>query len=106
MPQYRQGHVFLDPQSLPPSAVTVVTKPAHVVLATGETGREHVFKSGRVALFQANGFLFIEIAGDEPVTLEHPEHGDIEVDPGTYKIIEQREADDIGFGRQERSSYD
>jgi hypothetical protein len=112
-PQYRQGHILLDRVSRIPRAAdrVVPAVPDHVVIAHGETGREHVFTGGRVTLFmeksdQEGTNLFIEITGDGPVWLEHPEHGDIEVDPGVYKVIDQREADDVGFGIQERRSFD
>ena len=105
--QFRQGHILLHPVRSIPKKNTIQVKPAkenHVVLATGETGREHVFKSERVSMWQQDGNLFIEVTGDEPVWLEHPEHGDIEVPPGEYRLIHQREAE-IGFGPP-RASFD
>lgn len=102
---YRQGHILLGRvDKLPESATPVPHKPGHVVIATGETGREHVFKSQRVELFQQDGALFIEVTGDDPVDLEHPEHGVIEVDPGVWKVIEQREQDPE-TGRPARRSF-
>jgi hypothetical protein len=103
--QYRQGHILLDPlRELPKKATRVqLANENHVVVATGETGREHVFKSGNVALFQEGPDLYIEVTGDEPIYLEHPEHGDIDVEPGIYRVVEQREADPV---RRERVSYD
>jgi hypothetical protein len=108
--QVRQGHILLDPvKAIPEGAVKLPpTRPGEVVLATGETGREHIFKSGRVFLYQHEGSLFIEVSGDDPVYLEHPEHGHIEIEPGDYKIVEQIEDDsEFGFGEpRQRSSYD
>lgn len=104
--QYRQGHILLDPCAIPVSAQRVEPAIAgHVVIAAGETGREHVFKTPRVFIFQEGSNLFIEVTGDEPVYLEHPEHGEIEVDPGCYRLVEQREAEP-GAGLAARPSYD
>lgn len=103
MDQYRQGHILLLRQDLPTAAIPGKFIPGHVVLATGETGREHVFKSERVAIFQEGSDLYIEVKGDEPVLLEHPEHDDIEVEPGTYRLVEQIEADPLARERPRRS---
>jgi hypothetical protein len=105
--QVRQGHILLTPEVVPESAIPLKpNKENHIVLASGESGREHLFRSARVNLFQFDGSLFIEVIGDEPVILEHDEHGDIEVEPGTYRIVEQRELDDDSIGFGTRRSYD
>ena len=105
--QHRQGHVFLDPiAAIPEKAIPVPPVGGRIVIATGESGREHLFKMGRVAAFQEGSDLFLEIIGDDPVTLEHPEHGDQDIEPGIYRVIEQRETD-IGFGNEAvRRSFD
>jgi len=104
--QVRQGHILLNPERIPTTARPVPPdKSGRVVLARGETGREHVFKFGRVNAYQHEGVLFIEVTGDDPVFLEHDEHGDIEIYPGTYRVVEQREQD-IGFGNPVRRSFD
>ena len=107
--QYRQGHILLDPiRAVPANAARVEPeRPGHVVLARGESGREHVFRGGNVNLFQQNGNLFIEILGDDDVLLEHPEHGDIAIPPGLYRVVEQREAEGNDIGpHSERQSFD
>lgn len=104
--QYRQGHILLIRRELPPTAqLASGFTPGHIVLARGETGREHVFKSDRVRIYQEGSDLFIEIVGDDPVLLEHPEHGDFEVEPGTYRLVEQIEADPERLAAA-RKSYD
>src|SRR5215472_16743074 len=102
MNQYRQGHILLNPAPIPKHA-TRKEHDRHAVIATGESGREHVFKSERVHIFMDGANLYIEIRGDDPVTLEDPEHGDIDIEPGTYRVVEQREADTY---RAERVSFD
>lgn len=97
MNQYRQGHILLNPAMIPIDARQLTPPiPNHVVLATGETGREHVFQSPLVDIYQKGSSLFIEVKGDGAV-LHHEEHGDIEVDPGTYEVLEQQEADDVFY---------
>jgi len=111
--QYRQGHVLVQPVSaIPPDAVAVAPKrPGVVVIAEGESGREHHFKGDRVSLFQSHGDLYFSVSelndadGEPiPVVLDHPEHGPIELYPGDYLVIEQREADPIT--RAVRDSFD
>lgn len=95
MKQYRQGHILLNPAVIPASARRLTPpRENHVVLATGETGREHVFRSSVVDIYQEGMALFIEVRGDGAI-LHHEEHGDIEVEPGTYEIREQQEHDDV-----------
>lgn len=105
MKHYRQGHILLDKRrSLPRGATPVEHEPGKVVLARGETGREHLFQSDRVALFRAENDgttdTFIEVIGEEPVALIHEEHGAIDVDPGVYAIVEQREVETRGIVRR------
>jgi hypothetical protein len=110
--QYRQGHILLvRVTALPAGAVPHVgDRPDHHVIAHGESGREHVFKGGRVAIFMEGGTLFVEILGDDPVWLDHPEHGNIAVEPGIWRVVEQQEDDgevvSLGQAPAPRRSYD
>lgn len=108
--QYRQGHILLTPVStIPKIAIRQKpTRPGEVVVASGESGREHLFKSERVSIFQDGANVFLEIIGSGSVWLEHPEHEDIEIEPGKYMLVEQREASDgeLNHGSPARRSYD
>lgn len=108
--QVRQGHILLNPVSTIPKTAQrqKPTRPGEIVIASGESGREHLFKSNRVEIFQEGANVYIEVLGEGPVFLEHPEHGDIAVEPGKYMLIEQREAGDgeINHGSPVRRSYD
>jgi len=90
---YRQGHILLVWQKkLSKTVRPAEFTPGHVVIARGETGREHVFTSDRVSLFQdLDGGLFIKVINS--AVLEHEEHDDIEVEPGIWRVVEQREED-------------
>lgn len=107
--QVRQGHIVLDPAPLPRSAVLAPNFiRGHAVIGSGESGREHVFKSDWVSVLQGDGYLYIEVRG-KPAILEHPEHGQIEVPEGIYRVIDQVEADgdeEEMAGTGTRFSYD
>lgn len=64
-----------------------------VVLALGEaTGHSHclVAPSKTIRLFEhPDGGRYLIV--DEPSVLEHQEHGQIAIEPGTYFIVPQRE---------------
>lgn len=65
-----------------------------VVLAIGEaTGHAHVIESESVALISAEQAeeLFLLVYGDAPVALRHEEHDTLDVPPGVYRVVRQRE---------------
>jgi hypothetical protein len=65
-----------------------------VVLALGEaTGHAHVIESEDVALISAGEAeeLYLLVYGDAPVALRHEEHDTLDVPPGVYRVIRQRE---------------
>jgi hypothetical protein len=65
-------------------------KKGHRVLAEGEaTGHKHELDSGE--LYEKNGTLYFKISDHEKATLQHQEHGPVTFDPGTYKVVRQRE---------------
>ena len=94
--QFRQGDVFLEARATPAGAKPEEMK-GRVVLAYGEvTGHAHAFYTDRVRFFRETGSdgvarTFIRVEGDTPAALEHEEHSKIEVPPGDYEIILQRE---------------
>lgn len=89
----RQGDVMLRrvPQRDLSEARKVPRDKGRIVLAYGEmTGHAHAIKALNVDLFEAAGRTFLAIDGDV-VALEHEEHDTIEIPPGHYEIIKQRE---------------
>jgi len=92
---YRQGDVLLLPiDDMPKRVAPVKRENGRVVLAHGEaTGHAHAIKDARAALFREPGTsaVFMHVAGNASVALEHEEHNAIDVPPGTYRIIRQRE---------------
>ncbi|MFM2042850.1 MAG: hypothetical protein RLY86_1426 [Pseudomonadota bacterium] len=93
--QYRQGDVLvMAVDGLPPCLTPVPREDGRVVLAHGEvTGHAHAIRSDRVHFFREDGSGrgFIQVHGSAPVALVHEEHRPIELAPGTYEVVRQRE---------------
>ncbi len=92
---FRQGDVLIIPvKSMPNGIEPVPRENGRVVLAHGEaTGHAHAIKDKRVALFRDPKLMamFMNVAGDETVALEHDEHDTIHVPPGCYEVRRQVE---------------
>jgi hypothetical protein len=103
--QYRQGDVLLVPiEDVPRGMRSVPLEHGRLVLAHGEvTGHAHAISAGRAELIgrtedreklvtaEQAVELYLLVHGDEPVQLVHEEHATIDVDPGRYRIVRQRE---------------
>lgn len=95
MRQIRQGDVLLVRVDEP--AATVVDVPredGRLVLAHGEaTGHAHAIMDEAARLVSASEAqeLYLIVHGDAPVSLVHEEHATLEVDPGVYRVVRQRE---------------
>ena len=95
---YRQGDVFLFPVATAPAATIDVPRDnGRVVLAYGEvTGHAHAIAAPGATLVRTKtDERFLSIVG-APAPLVHEEHATIEVAPGTYRVIIDREwTDDL-----------
>jgi len=81
-----------------------VVKQKNRVLAEGEiTGHMHELDSGEV--YEKNGTLYFEVAKNQTSVLKHQEHGVLNFEPGTYKVIRQREYEPNNWKRS-RKVYD
>src|SRR5690348_10962488 len=93
--QFRQGDVFIRRIEKKPSKLQPIQRESGaVVLAHGEvTVHAHKIKSPRAALFHdpVLAATFLHVTGDDSVLLEHEEHSAIELPPGDYEVILQRE---------------
>ena len=87
----RQGDVLISKCDKMPSGMTQVhPKNGRLVLAEGEaTGHNHTVDCMAAQLF-AKGDQMVMIVG-EPTTIQHQEHGAIEIAPGQYWVTRQRE---------------
>ena len=89
---YRQGDVLLVPVgAIPAGARKGRRDRGRIVLAYGErTGHAHAIESKAVALLQRRGDRFVRVPA-EGAALRHEEHGPIDLAPGSYRVVVQRE---------------
>ena len=104
---YRQGDVLLvaiPKNEVPDEARPLRREQGKAILAHGEvTGHHHAILDRNVKLVglpsegeklvtaDQAAELYLLVHGTEPVELTHQEHATITVDPGTYRVIRQRE---------------
>lgn len=90
--QYRQGDVLLvkvDMDAIPNGAVQQDAD-GRIVLAYGEvTGHAHAIDASFAALYQYKSDRLLE--AKPGARLVHEEHSAIDLAPGYYKVIQQRE---------------
>jgi hypothetical protein len=101
MLKYRQGDVGVEAIQDVPEGLEF--KPAkNVVLAEGEvTGHYHLLDCAKplggpddgteypLQIAEKDGTMYLKVA--EPMPLKHQEHNTVTIEPGTYKVIRQRE---------------
>ena len=87
----RQGDVLLVPVTLGRGEGTVVAR-GTLVLAEGEaTGHAHVVRSSRASLREVGRRRVMVVSGRRPVLLVHEEHDALELAPGAWEVVRQRE---------------
>ena len=92
MNQYRQGDVLLIRAEGVDLTRGVRVKPeaGRNILARGEaTGHHHSVDVAASQLFSIDGKMVLVV--DEPATLDHQEHGAIEIDLGVWWVVRQQE---------------
>lgn len=91
MGMIRQGDVLLLPiEAIPASAKVQARDNGRVILAYGEvTGHAHAITNPGVTRL-ADGIAEY-LCAPEGCTLDHEEHSAIEIEPGNYRIVHQRE---------------
>jgi hypothetical protein len=89
--QVRQGDVLLVPtEEIPEEASVVPRDGGRVVLAYGEaTGHAHAFSTAVATQLRHGDRRYLRLTGR--ATLEHEEHAPIDVAPGSYEVVIQRE---------------
>ncbi len=83
----RQGDVLvLRVKEIPEGAI----KKDNLVLAEGEaTGHLHELNTGE--LYEKGGILYFKVPEGKTANLIHPEHNTVTFEPGTYRVVHQRE---------------
>ena len=89
----RQGYILIIRiDNIPQDAI----KQASRIFAEGEaTGHMHELDKGEV--YEKDGTLYFKVEENNTTTLNHPEHKAVTFDPGTYKVIRQREYEPRGW---------
>ncbi len=91
---YRQGDVLLLEEPSPPSRLEVAARRGRLVLAEGElTGHAHVVEDPRARLAEIRDEVFLVVDDGAPVALRHEEHDELKVEPGVYRVVQQRQLD-------------
>ena len=92
---YRQGDVLLvEVAQIPVNAKAVRRVGGRVILAEGEvTGHRHAISDGGVELLELGERRYLNVP-ETGAELRHEEHTKIDVTPGAYEVVIQREFDD------------
>ena len=91
MKMYRQGDVLIVATKEKPSGNEIARDNGRIILAYGEvTGHAHAIRE-KAAVLWDNGKGVRILAASEPLKLVHEEHSSIEIPPGNYRVIQQRE---------------
>jgi hypothetical protein len=87
----RQGDVLLiECKKMPDNVEPIKPINGKLVLAEGEaTGHSHTVDAECATLFGVDEKMVMVV--DAPTTIEHQEHGAIEIAPGQYWVVRQRE---------------
>lgn len=88
----RQGDVLLIPVAKIPKKLTAVSaEHGRLILAHGEiTGHHHSVPATTATLnLDEGGVMFLTV--EELTELSHQEHAPIALEPGSYKVVRQRE---------------
>lgn len=88
---FRQGDVLIMATKEKPKGKEIMRDKGRIVLAYGEvTGHAHAILEKEAVLWD-NGNGVRILAAAEPLKLVHEEHATIEIPPGNYRVIQQRE---------------
>ena len=87
----RQGDVLvLGVAEIPEEAKPIARDRGRVILACGEvTGHAHAIAARDATLLELDGERYLRVTA--PVTLDHEEHATIELPPGAFRVVIQRE---------------
>jgi hypothetical protein len=88
---YRQGDVLIVPAAINLDGAKPIqpTRNAHILAYGESTGHHHSVSTETCGLFDLAGKTVLVVA--EPTPLMHQEHGAIEIAPGQYWVVIQRE---------------
>ena len=95
--QYRQGDVLLVPvEKLPEGCRKESPDGSRVVLAYGEvTGHAHAIDCALATTYQCGAERYLRV--QTGAVLRHEEHEHMALEPGVYKVVQQREYEPAGW---------
>lgn len=92
---YRQGDVLIRQVAAIPASATDNTPQGRIVLAYGEvTGHAHAIAEGEAREFtmqEAANIVRRFLSVTAEAVVRHEEHAPIQLPPGVYEIVQQRE---------------
>jgi len=88
---YRQGDVLLVEESVTVLGEAIPPREGQNVLAEGEaTGHAHTIDARMATMYRtAAGIVLLAVVKE--ALLKHQEHQEINIPPGTYRVVRQRE---------------
>jgi hypothetical protein len=91
--QARQGDVFVDGDvHVPAGGKPVKRERRRIVLAHGEaTGHAHAIGTSSAALYEDPTTHVRRLEAPRGCTIQHEEHGKIQLPGGSYEVVRQRE---------------
>jgi hypothetical protein len=90
MEQQRQGEILLE--AVEKVEGEIIGEKSEFVLAEGKsTTNRHVLKGKKMKIYRSGDVLFLSLSAK--TKLVHPEHADLALKKGNYKVIRQREYD-------------
>jgi hypothetical protein len=86
---WRQGDILIDRCTEVPKHASRLK---HLILASGDaTGHRHTIRDRKAAtLYGLGGELYLDVSA-EKTDIVHPEHDDVTLPRGVYRIWKQRE---------------
>jgi hypothetical protein len=99
---YRQGDLLLFETEAPAESSSVASGERLVLLEGEATGHAHTVSDPRAELRGATSSerllslrearaLYLLVHGGAPIALEHDEHDTLQIEPGCYRVVRQRE---------------
>lgn len=91
--QFRQGDIFIESVDRIPDDAKKSKAKGLYILAHGEaTGHHHSLAvMPDVEMYEKDGTLYLRVATDYGVAVEHQEHAPIDLPRGLFRVLRQRE---------------
>ncbi len=103
MQNYRHGDIRLKRIEFIPEESTKTEESYKYIVAHGEaTGHKHCLESSNIQVWLKDDAIYLVL--ENTGILTHQEHNRINIHPGCYEVIHEREYDP--FSKEHRQAYD